>query len=146
VSLDAAWLWIIAGVALGAAEMLVPSFYLIWPGLAALAVGLTLLAVPSLGLAGQVTLFALLAVGLTLAGRRYLLDHLPQSGHRPALNQRGRRMIGRRGMARGRFTGGRGTVEIDGELWQARARGAVVSDSDVEVVDAEGMTLTVEAR
>lgn len=142
----APWLWITLGVALAAAEMLVPSFLLIWPGLAALAVGLVTFLWPSLGIAGQAVLFALLAVAFTLIGRRYLLDHLPVRGNRPALNQRSQRLIGHRGTARGSFSGGRGTVEIEGELWQARARGPVVSEASVEVVAAEGLTLTVEPR
>ena len=140
------WLWVGAGVVLAALEMLVPSFLLIWPGLAALAVGLVLFAVPSLGLAGQVALFAVLAVGFTLAGRAWVLRHRGVSGDHPLLNRRGARLVGHRGVARGAFSGGRGTVEVDGELWQARARGTVFPDGAVEVVAAHGAELTVEPR
>lgn len=144
--LSAPWLWIGAGVALAALEMLVPSFLLIWPGAAALVVGLVLFVWPGLGLAGQGVLFAVLAVGFTLAGRAWIMSRNRPGGDHPALNRRGRRLIGHRGTARGAFTGGRGAVEIEGELWQARARGVVLPDGAVEVVGAEGTELVVEPR
>lgn len=145
-SIAAPWLWIMAGVALAAMEMLVPTFVLIWPGAAAIAVGLLLFALPGLTLAAQLGLFALLAIAFTLAGRRYVMMVPQQAQDHPALNQRTRRLLGRRGLARSNFTGGRGTVEIDGELWQAQARGAVIADAGVEVVAVEGLMLVVEPR
>lgn len=140
------WLWLGAGVALAALEMVVPSFLLVWPGLAAVAVGLVLFAAPSLGGSGQVALFAVLAVAFTLAGRAWVLRRREPAGDHPGLNRRGARLIGHRGVAKGRFTGGRGTVEVNGELWQARARGAIFPDGAVEVVAATGAELTVEPR
>jgi membrane protein implicated in regulation of membrane protease activity len=140
------WLWIGVGVALAALEMLVPSFLLVWPGVAALAVGLLLFAVPDLGLAGQGVLFAVLAVAFTLGGRAYVLRHKARPADHPALNRRGARLVGRRGVALEAFSGGRGSIEIDGELWQARAVGAVPSGAAVEVVGVEGAELVVEAR
>lgn len=144
--LTAPWLWIGAGVALAALEMIVPSFLLIWPGLAALAVGLVLFAMPGLGLGGQGVLFAVLAIGFTLGGRAYVLRHKAGPGDHPGLNRRGARLVGRRGVARGAFAGGRGSIEIDGELWQARATGAVFPNGAVEVVGAEGAELIVAPR
>lgn len=144
--LSAAWLWVGAGVALAALEMVVPSFLLLWPGAAALAVGLVLFVWPGLGVAGQAILFAVLAVGFTLAGRAWVISGARPPRAHPGLNQRGRRMVGHRGRARGAFVGGRGSVEIDGELWQARSRGVVLPDGAVEVVGADGAELVVEPR
>jgi hypothetical protein len=143
-----AWLWVGAGVALAALEMLVPSFLLIWPGLAALAVGLVLFFFPGMGLAGQAVLFAVLAIAFTLAGRALVMRRDRTAGpDHAALNRRGARLVGHRGTARGAFVGGRGTVEVEGELWQARARrGTVLPDGAVEVVGASGLELDVEPR
>lgn len=143
-----AWMWIAAGVALGALEMLVPSFLLIWPGLAAVAVGLALFLFPGMGLAVQAVVFAVLAVAFTLAGRTIVMKReAPAGADHPALNRRGARLVGHRGTARGAFVGGRGTVEVEGELWQARSRrGTVLPNGAVEVVGAAGLELEVEPR
>jgi membrane protein implicated in regulation of membrane protease activity len=139
----APWLWIILAVALAAAEMVVPSFLLIWPAAAALVVGLLALGWPGIGLAAQVALFAALAVLATLGGRRYVMTHRPDDAHRPALNRRGSRLVGRRGRALEAFAGGRGPVEIDGERWSAVCDAAVAEGATVTVVSASGMELTV---
>ena len=142
----APWAWIILGIALAAAEMLMPSFFLVWPAVAALVVGVLAFAWPGLGPAAQVALFAALAVAATLAGRRYVFTHRPERRRGPRLNQRAQRLIGHRGAARGAFAGGRGAVEVDGEVWQAVADGDVPAGARIEVVGAEGMTLMIEPR
>lgn len=142
----APWLWIIAGVALAAAEMLVPSFLLVWPGMAAIAVGLLAFLFPGLGLGAQAVIFAVLAVGFTLAGRAWVLSHRAVPAGHPGLNRRAARLIGARGRAVARFEGGRGTVEIEGERWQARGKGVFVADTAVEVVGSDGLVLEVEPR
>jgi membrane protein implicated in regulation of membrane protease activity len=128
--------------------MIVPSFLLIWPGVAALAVGLALFMFPGMGLAVQAVLFAVLAVAFTLAGRAFVMRRETTAGpDHPTLNRRGARLVGHRGTARGAFVGGRGTVEVEGELWQARSRrGTVLPNGAVEVVGASGLELDVEPR
>lgn len=66
------WWWIAFGIALGVVEMATMSFFLIWPALAAIAVGLFLIVAPSTSGEIQIAVFAILAVVLTFAGR-YLL-------------------------------------------------------------------------
>ncbi len=61
--------WLIAGLALCAAETLVPGAFLIWIGAAALAVGVVEFFLP-LALTPQLLLFAALVVALVFVGKR----------------------------------------------------------------------------
>jgi membrane protein implicated in regulation of membrane protease activity len=136
--MTAAWLWIVAGLILGAVEMLSFSYVLIWPGMAAVLVGLWLFASPGTPLWSQVTAFAVLALVLTAAGRAALA----RRGATPApggLNRRAARLIGRQVRVRA-VSDGIAEVEVDGEIW--RARGDGLAEGQVAAVEAvEGATL-----
>lgn len=60
------WHWMILGLALGLAELAVPSFFIIWFGLGALLVGVVMLLVPSISLTTQILLWTLASVALTV--------------------------------------------------------------------------------
>ena len=66
------WQWLAFGLLLMTAEMLLPALLLIWIGLAAMAVGLVLLALPELSLASQIFLWAGLSVALLGLWFRFL--------------------------------------------------------------------------
>lgn len=66
------WHWIVLGLSLSMAEMLIPSFFVIWFGLGALIVGGLLFFIPSLSLAFQVITWAILATLLVVFWFRYL--------------------------------------------------------------------------
>ena len=63
------WNWWVLGVALMAIEALVPGFFFLWMGVAALLVGLVLTILPEMPWTWQVFLFALLSVGSIVAWR-----------------------------------------------------------------------------
>ena len=60
-NLEPHWLWLIGGLLLAIAEMLVPGVFLIWIGVAALVTGAATWAF-GLGEPGQFALFAVLAI------------------------------------------------------------------------------------
>ena len=66
------WHWIILGLCLTMAELAVPAFFIVWFGIGALIVGLALLAIPDLGIATQLLLWAALSAGLVIFWFRYL--------------------------------------------------------------------------
>lgn len=141
------WWWIIAGLVIGALELLTFSFLLIWPGMAAVAVGLALFVHPGLAGEWQVALFGLLAVGFTIAGRA-LRPNGEAEGERGsgALNRRGARLVGREVVIRN-LSGDVAEVEVDGEFWRARSvGGALVAGAAAQVVSVEGATLVVSPR
>ena len=63
------WLWLLAAVLLGIAELIVPGVFLIWIAAAAAGTGLLTLLF-GVGVAFQFLLFALLSIASVYAGRR----------------------------------------------------------------------------
>lgn len=66
------WHWIVLGLALTMAEMAIPAFFIVWFGLAAIGVGLLVLAAPSVGLSTQILAWAALSAGLVGLWFRFL--------------------------------------------------------------------------
>ncbi|MCL2589475.1 MAG: NfeD family protein [Betaproteobacteria bacterium] len=60
------WHWIIGGIALVLLELVVPAFFVLWFGLGAIFVGLLLLVAPGFPLAGQILLWAVASVAMTV--------------------------------------------------------------------------------
>jgi membrane protein implicated in regulation of membrane protease activity len=139
------WWWVAFGVALGALEMATMSFFLIWPGLAAIAMAGVLLLAPDASGNAQIVIFAILAIALTFAGRM-LMHRYGDRGADTGLNDRAAQMIGRHAVVAD-FTGPEGHVTIDGVRWQARwpAGETAVAGDTVEIARSEGMTLFVKA-
>lgn len=143
------WWWIALGLALGAIEMVTFSFFLIWPGLAAIAVGLILWLAPELSGTTQLLWFSALSVLFTLVGRWLVMTRQPTSDA-PGLNNRATQMVGRNVVVVDGFAGGgTGNVEVDGIRWRARmadASGAKPTPGTVMAVSStDGMTLLLEA-
>ena len=139
------WWWVAFGIGLGAVEMATMSFFLIWPGLAALVMAGFLVLAPGMPGEVQVAVFAALSVALTFAGRALMRRFGDGEAVETGLNDRSARMIGRRGQVLS-MSHGEAMVEIDGEHWRAAPAGADAALSDgatIEVVGASGMTLTV---
>ena len=111
------WLWLALGIALMALEILAPSFVMVWPGLAALAMALLTWLMP--GISGQalVAIFAVLAVGLLVAGRM-VLANFEKSEAPSGLNTRGKNLVGRQAKVVS-VSGSGGKIEIDGVEWPA---------------------------
>jgi len=65
------WHWIVIGLILVGAEMLVPAFYLIWFGLGALLLGLILTVLP-LSMTAQLLVWTIASSGMVLLWFRYL--------------------------------------------------------------------------
>lgn len=60
------WYWVVFGLCLAVAEIMIPVFFVIWFGLGALFVGLVLLMIPELSVAAQVLIWT--ALSSVLAG------------------------------------------------------------------------------
>ena len=114
------WHWLALGAILVGIEIISPTFYFLWPGLAAGVVGVTLYIIPTLGPQKQVILFAVLSVLATVAWKRFAPADWTSTHPHPTLNQpRGAQYVGRRAKAAGGFSGGRGAVLIDDTRWSA---------------------------
>lgn len=141
-NLDPWTLWMIAGVVLLIAEIVVPGFFLIWIGAAALLTGaVTLL----FGIAEpvQFLVFAVAAIGAVYAGRRWLRNN-PIETADPLLNNRAARLVGQIVPVVQAIADGRGRVRVGDTEWVAQGPDTPVGGR-VHIVGADGSVLIVEA-
>ena len=140
--LDPQWSWLVLGLVLAIAEMVVPGVFLIWFAAAALAVGLLSFVVP-LGLPLQVVLFTVLSVVSVVASRRWLRGHPVQSAD-PLLNQRGQQLVGTKVTVTEAIEGGSGRVRCGDTEWLAQGPDAAAG-ARLTVTGSTGSTLIVDA-
>lgn len=140
--LGAAGWWLIAALALGAAELVAPGVFLVFMALAAAATAAILLAVPDLPLAGQLASFAAWAAVTVLVGRRWYVDY-PVPSEDALLNDRAARLIGQVVTVLDPIEHGRGRVVVDDSVWLARGPEARAG-SQVRVLAVDGAVLVIE--
>ncbi|MBB3595461.1 hypothetical protein FHX08_005873 [Rhizobium sp. BK529] len=138
------WSWWVAGLVLLAAEMLVPGFFLVWIGLAALGVGVLSLLLWDTAFwiwQLQALFFAAFAVISTLIGRRLTLRN--SKTDEPFLNQRGASLVGRTATLHEPIREGRGRIRLDDTTWRVMGPD-LPAGTQVRVVSCNGRDLTVE--
>ena len=124
------WAWMGLAALLLAVEVLLGSGYLLWPAAAAGVVALLVLTRLSPGLPAELALFALLTIASSLLARRFFRGH---GAGGPDINDLQERLIGRRGLAVGAFSGGRGRVFVEGKEWSAHTEDDLAAGDDIEV-------------
>ncbi|MCY6379252.1 NfeD family protein [Hoeflea prorocentri] len=138
------WSWMVLGLVLLAAEILMPGVFLIWIGIAAIIVGaisLVFWSEPFWAWQLQILVFAILAVAAAVVGRR-MMKRSDESDE-PLLNKRGESLVGRTATLSEPINEGRGRIRIDDTTW-------VVSGPDlpvgtrVKVVESTGRELRVD--
>ncbi|MBA3053419.1 MAG: NfeD family protein [Sphingomonadales bacterium] len=140
--LDPRWGWLALGLALAAAEIVAPGFFLIWLAAAALLTGVIAWVVP-IGLALQIASFAVLAFALVLAARRWVGANAVVAAD-PLMNDRGGRLVGEVVVVTEEIVNGRGKVrQGDGE-WLVRGPDTPIGNR-VRVSGHDGTVLIVEA-
>lgn len=140
-SWDPNWFWLVAGVLLAIAEILMPGFFMIWLAVAAIGTGLLALILP-ISMPFQVLLFAGLAVAAVYAGRRWFVLN-PIESTDPELNNRGARLAGEVVVVVEAIANGRGRVKVGDGVWNAKGPDAAVG-AQVRVKGSDGSTLLVE--
>jgi membrane protein implicated in regulation of membrane protease activity len=141
--IEPGWLWMIGGVLLLAAEMLLPGVFLVWVGIAAIVTGLFALLL-GIGVAGQLGLFALYAVLAVMIGRRFYGVKGVDSDD-AMLNEPAARLVGRRVLVVQTVDEDSGRVRLGDSEWSARGGPAEPGDR-VRITGVEGNCLIVEAE
>jgi len=135
------WAWILAGVVLLGLELLSGTLFLVFPGVAALAIGLV--AFFEAGAAWvQWVLFAVLSVGTMLMFRRPLLGRLQLGGESRDLDA----LLGETAvLVTALEAGGIGKAEMRGTSWNVRNAGAerLAEGQRVRVERVQGLLLWV---
>ena len=141
-----AWHWWALGAFLLAAEIASTTQYLLWPGIAAMFVGVLKFAIPPLDGRLAVFLFAVIAVAATVLWKRSKLGRAERTSHHN-LNDRSAQYSGRQVLALDDFHGGRGAVRVDDSRWNAHTSdGSNPRKGDTLVVTgADGTLLQVRA-
>lgn len=135
------WVWLIGGLSLCAAEIIAPGVFLLWIGLAALALG-TVELIVQIPFAPSLLLFGGLAVAFSLVGRRLYGGW--QGGIGEPLNQRADALRGEVLVLTDAIVEGRGRARVQDSVWRVKGPDAPVG-SRVRVVGVSGgVVLEVE--
>ena len=140
------WYWIVLGLCLVMSELVVPAFFVIWFGIGALLVGVSLLAMPTLGMAAQLMLWAGLSTLLVIFWFRYLKPKtvsLAGSSSAQAIGEVGLLVSDLCPDSRGQVRFQKPVLGSD--LWECYAETPIKAGERVRVVKIEGHFIKVEA-
>ena len=128
-------LWLIVGIILILSEFIIPGFIICFFGAAAIITGILYWFIPSLALAWQILLFAVLGVVLLVACRRYM-----PGVFKGKENGSGNICVCTADIA----PGVPGKVEFRGTLWNAVSSDAISAGSRCIIKSRNNITLEVE--
>lgn len=140
------WHWFAFGSLLLIVEIFSPTFYFMWPGIAAVVVGVLKLFIPDLSWQIALTVFGVMSVVSTIIwATLYRRGKTKDPASR--LNRRTLAFTGRRAVVAEGFRSGRGPVLLDDTRWQAISDDGsdLEPGSAVEITGAEGAILHVRA-
>jgi membrane protein implicated in regulation of membrane protease activity len=132
--------WIVAGLLL-ILELMLPSFFFLWLGIAAAATGFTLLMLPSMPLVLQLVIFAVASIIAVLAWRK-VRENRPVESDQPNLNRRGRQYVGRVFTLNRPIENGVGKVVVDDSTWRVKGPD-LPAGTHVRVTDIDGVVFIV---
>lgn len=139
------WHWVLAGIGLVLLELVVPSFFIIWFGLAALLLGLLLWVLPGLSLTAQITIWALASVAMTALWFKLFKP----SRHKTLIGTAAGEVIGEVGLmvaAVAPFERGRVRFQrpvLGAEEWACVAEQPIAAGERVRLLSVEGSYLKV---
>jgi membrane protein implicated in regulation of membrane protease activity len=134
------WHWFIFGIILLVLEVLISSNgFLLWIGIAAELVGISVWIFPGLSVNAQLISFALLVVLAAISWRFYLKHH-PIRTDRPTLNRRSEQYIGRVFTLESPVINGMGKITVEDSSWRVRCQD-IPAGSRVKIVGVEGVIL-----
>lgn len=136
------WYWWIFAAILIIFEVLLPTFYFLWTGIAAFIVGLIMLLVPSLVWELQIVIFAVLSVFSIVMWRNYAKKN-PAVSDEPLLNRRGKQYVGRVITLKEPIVDGVGKVQIDDSTWKVMGEDCDVG-TKVKLIDVNNVVFQVE--
>ncbi|HEV7415627.1 NfeD family protein [Tianweitania sediminis] len=139
------WNWILLGMVLLAAEIVLPGVFLLWIGIAALLVGALSLQIWEMAAWTwqlQTILFLVLALASAYLGSRWVRVHDTASDE-PLLNQPATQLIGRTAVLGEPIRENRGRIRLGDTIWLVQGADADAG-TRVKVVGTRGSELLVE--
>jgi membrane protein implicated in regulation of membrane protease activity len=135
------WSWWVLGLILLGIEVVMPGFFFLWFGIAAILIGVSALLI-DWPWQWQVLGFVVLSVIAALIGRRFAGNPDVDTSD-PNLNLRAGRLQGRTFVLTEPIVEGAGRVQIDDTIWRVRGPDAPAG-ARIRVTGADGSVLTVE--
>jgi membrane protein implicated in regulation of membrane protease activity len=136
------WSWWILGLVLLGAEVLLPGFFFLWFGIAAILIGASALLI-DWPWQMQVLGFVVLSVITAVVGRRFAGTSDGETAD-PHLNLRASRLEGRTFILDEPIVEGSGHLKIDDSVWRVRGPDAAAG-TRVVVTGSDGTVLLVKA-
>jgi len=141
------WVWIAFGLLILGIEILAPSTFLLWPGLAAMVVGAITLVLgteaPIWPWQAQVVVFLALSLIIAWFGKKYVKSHDLERSDSPDLNDRGTQLIGQTAVLKEAISEGYGRAQIGDTTWRVKGEDAKAG-ARVKVTGSDGSLLLVE--
>ncbi len=135
------WSWFVLGLVLLGIEILVPGTFMLWLGLAAIAVGVLALVV-DIPWQGQLVAFAGFSLVAVLLWWQISLRRGSRDTDEPMLNRRAERYVGRDFVLNEPILRGQGRVAIDDSVWRISGEDCPAG-TRVRVTRTDGATLVV---
>ncbi len=139
------WIWIVGGIGLILAELVVPSFFVVWFGLGALLVGLLALLVPGLSLTVQLAIWTTASLAMVMLWFKVFKPGF----HKTRIGTAAGEAVGEIGLlvsAVAPFERGKVRFQrpvLGSEEWACMADAPIAAGERVKVVAIEGSFLTV---
>ena len=140
------WMWVVGGIALIVAELAIPSFFIIWFGLGAILVGLTMLVLSGLSLTSQLALWTLSSLAMVILWFRVFKPGI----HKTRIGMAAGEAVGEIGLlvsAVAPFERGKVRFQrplLGSEEWVCLSDEAIAAGERVRVVAVEGSFLRVD--
>lgn len=140
------WHWFALGGVLLLIEMLAPATIFLWPGIAAIAMGLILFAVPDMPWTMAVPLWAILSVVTAFGWRAYREKNpAPVDPNAATLNQRGSQYVGRQFTLTAPVVNGVGQMKVDDTIWKVVSDDDFLAGATVKVIAVDGTSLRISS-
>lgn len=136
------WHWMVLGLALIILEVLLPSAIFLWPGVAALIVGILFFVFPVMSATMQLALFAVFAVIAALGWQLYRKNN-PAETPIPSMNNRGMQYVGRHFTLPENVVNGVGTLNVDDTRWKVMSDQDFSAGTKVTVTGLDGTSLRI---
>lgn len=137
------WHWLILGGALMIVEVMVPSTFFLWPGIAAVVTGIIKLSLPSISGIACVGIWAVLSLVCVVAWVMYRKKH-PAVQQENALNQRQTQYVGQVFTLTKPLENGKGEIKAGDTVWLVSGSDNLPAGASVKVTGADGSLLKVE--
>jgi membrane protein implicated in regulation of membrane protease activity len=136
------WHWWIFASVLIIIEVLAPTFFSLWIGIAAFLTGVILYIWPELAWEYQFFLFAVLSL-LSIIGWRHYYTKKPIATDEPLLNRRGEQYVGRIITLKEPIQDGHGKVKIDDSTWKIEGPDCAIG-TKIKIVSVNNVVFKVE--